>query len=54
MEADHRERVLADRRWFVANDEQFALFQGLLDTPSTPTPKFDLLMRRESPFDETD
>lgn len=48
------ERVLADRKWFVANDEQWAQFQELLDAPLTPMPKLERLMRRESPFDETD
>lgn len=48
------ERVLADRKWFVANDEQWAQFQDLLDAPLTPMPKLERLMRRESPFAESD
>lgn len=48
------ERVLADRKWFVANDEQWAKFQSLLDAPLKPMPKLDRLLRRESPFDESD
>jgi uncharacterized protein (DUF1778 family) len=44
------ERVLADRRWFVADDEQWAEFQALLDAPLQPMPKLRELLRRESPF----
>lgn len=44
------ERVLADRKWFVASDEQWAQFQALLDAPLDPKPKLDQLLRRESPF----
>ena len=46
------ERVLADRKWFVANEEQWAEFQALLDAPLEPMPKLDRLLRRESPFAE--
>jgi uncharacterized protein (DUF1778 family) len=48
------ERVLADRKWFVADDEQWAEFQRLLDAPLKPMPKLGRLLRRESPFDEGD
>lgn len=48
------ERVLADRKWFIANDERWAEFQRLLEAPLTPLPKLDRLLRRESPFDESD
>jgi|APCry1669189000_1035189.scaffolds.fasta_scaffold191981_1 uncharacterized protein (DUF1778 family) len=48
------ERVLADRKWFTANDEQWAKFQRLLEAPLKPMPKLDRLLRRESPFDESD
>lgn len=48
------ERVLADRKWFTATDEQWAEFQSLLDAPLKPMPKLDRLLRRESPFDESD
>lgn len=48
------ERVLADRTWFVADEEQWAEFQRLLDTPLPPMPKLDRLLRRVSPFDESD
>ncbi len=46
------ERVLADRRWFVADDRQWADFQALLDAPLEPRPKLHRLLRRDSPFDE--
>jgi len=48
------ERVLADRKWFIANDEQWAEFQSLLEAPLKPMPKLDRLLRRKSPFDESD
>lgn len=47
-------RVLADRKWFVASEEQWAEFQALLDAPLEPMPKLDRLLRRESPFAERD
>lgn len=46
------ERVLADRKWFVANDEQWAEFQRLLDAPLESMPKFRALLERENPFAE--
>lgn len=48
------ERVLADRKWFVASEEQWAEFQALLDAPLAPMPKLDHLLRRESPFADED
>lgn len=48
------ERVLADRKWFVASEEQWAEFQALLDAPLTPMPKLRQLLQRESPFAEND
>ena len=48
------ERVLADRKWFVASDEQWAEFQSLLAAPLKPMPKLDRLLRRESPFAASD
>lgn len=46
------ERVLAARKWFVANDEQWERFQELLDAPLPPMPKLRRLLQRESPFAE--
>jgi len=48
------ERVLADRKWFVASDEQWVEFQNLLEAPLRPMPKLDRLLRRSSPFAESD
>ncbi|ULN34737.1 DUF1778 domain-containing protein [Mycolicibacterium smegmatis] len=48
------ERVLADRKWFVANEEQWIEFQALLNAPLEPMPKLRQLLRRESPFGEND
>lgn len=48
------ERILADRKWFVANEEQWATFQALLDAPLEPMPKLHRLLQRESPFAERD
>lgn len=48
------ERVLADRKWFVASEEQWAEFQALLDAPLEPMPKLQRLLRREDPFAEGD
>lgn len=47
---EHAERVLADRRWFLATEDQWAELQRLLDTPLPSTSKFQALARRESPF----
>ena len=41
------ERVLADRKWFVASEKQWIEFQTLLDAPLAPMPKLDRLLRRE-------
>lgn len=48
------ERVLADRKWFVASEEQWVEFQTLLDAPLEPMPKLRRLLRRESPFADND
>lgn len=48
------ERLLADRTWFVASEEQWAQFQALLDAPLDSTPKLRRLLRRESPFADND
>ena len=46
------ERVLADRRWFVATEEQYNEFVRLLDAPMD-TPKLRALFSRESPVGKT-
>ncbi|MFT4233913.1 MAG: DUF1778 domain-containing protein [Microbacterium sp.] len=47
---EQAERVLADRRWFVASDEQFAEFTRLLDEPLPSTDKLAELFRSPSVF----
>lgn len=49
---EHAERVLADRRWFLASEEQWAELQKLLDAPLPSTSKFQALTQRETPFAE--
>ena len=47
---EQAERVLADRRWFMASEEQFAEFVRLLDAPLPSTAKFEKLFARQSRF----
>lgn len=47
---DHAERILAERRWFVATPEQYDEFLRLLDEPLESTEKFEKLWSRPSPF----
>lgn len=47
---DQAERVLADRRWFVATEEEYAEFLRLLDEPLDSVDEFDRLWSRPSPF----
>lgn len=46
------ERILADRRWFVADEEQWDEFVRLLDVPLASTSKLARLAARPSPFAE--
>ena len=46
------ERVLADRRWFVATEEQHDEFVRLLEAPME-TPKLADLFAEEPPFGKT-
>ena len=46
------ERILADRRWFVASDAQWDEFNRLLDSPLSSTNNLARLMQRESPFSD--
>ena len=43
------ERVLADRRWFVIGDQQFADFEQLIDEPLPSTKKLERLLADEGP-----
>ena len=47
---EHAQRVLADRRWFSASEEQFEEFVRLLDAPLPSTDKFNKLFTRPSRF----
>jgi uncharacterized protein (DUF1778 family) len=49
---EHAERVLADRRWFIATDDQFEEFTRLLDAPLPTTSKFQRLFSRPSVFSD--
>ena len=49
---DHAQRVLAERRWFTASDEQFEEFVRLFDAPLPSTSRFDELFARRSRFDQ--
>jgi uncharacterized protein (DUF1778 family) len=48
------ERVLADRRWFLADEQQWAEFLRLLDTPLPSTAKFAKLANRPDIFKDAD
>ena len=45
------DEVLADRRYFGLNIEQWAAFQAALDTPPRPLPRLERLMREPGIFD---
>lgn len=47
---ERAEKVVADRRWFVANQAHWDEFQRLLDEPLPSTAKFERLAARPSPF----
>lgn len=47
VEAD---RVLADRRWFLIDDECWGEFQRLLEQPARDLPKLRALLTQPSPF----
>jgi len=44
------ERVLADRRWFLIDDERWDEFQRLLEAPARELPKLRALLAEPSPF----
>lgn len=45
----HAERVLADRRWFLATEDQFTEFERLIDQPLPSTRKLEQLLTDEGP-----
>ena len=49
---DHAERVLAERRWFVAGSDQCDEFLRSLDEPLGSTERFEELWSRPSPLDK--
>jgi len=49
---EHAERVLADRRWFVVDDQQWDEFERLLDAPLPSDAKFKRLLDRPDPFQD--
>ncbi|MGH3764678.1 MAG: DUF1778 domain-containing protein [Pseudonocardiaceae bacterium] len=44
------ERVLADRRWFLIDDQRWGQFQQLLDQPARDLPKLRALLAEPSAF----
>lgn len=46
------EKVLADRRYFLLSEEQWARFEQLLEAPVPATPKLDMLLSAPSPFSD--
>ncbi|HCX84700.1 MAG TPA: antitoxin [Micrococcales bacterium] len=47
------ERVLAERRWFTASEDQLAEFERLCDAPLPSTAKLERLLARPTPFGST-
>lgn len=47
---ERAERVLADRRWFMATPDQWAAFERILDEPLPSTRKFQRLAAMPTPF----
>jgi uncharacterized protein (DUF1778 family) len=45
------DEVLADRRYFGLNTEQWEAFQTALDAPTRPLPRIDKLMQEPGVFD---
>jgi uncharacterized protein (DUF1778 family) len=48
------EQILADRRWFMLDDDQWERFQELLDAPVTDSPKLRKLLSQPTVFDDED
>ncbi|MCA0291286.1 MAG: DUF1778 domain-containing protein [Actinobacteria bacterium] len=44
------EQVLADRRWFVVTNEEWAAFAAAIDEPLASTVRFRELKQRPDPF----
>lgn len=48
------EQVLADRRWFMLDEEQWSRFEALLDAPLTDSPRLRGLLTTPTVFDAKD
>ncbi len=48
------ERVLADRRWFLIDDERWDAFQHLLNQPARELPLLSALLAKPSPFTDSE
>lgn len=48
------ERVLADRRWFLLDDEEWATFQELMDAPTAAMPRLQRALTAPTVFDQKD
>lgn len=48
------EQVLADRRWFMLDEEQWEQFRALLDAPVAEIPKLRALLTQPTVFDNED
>lgn len=46
------ERIMADRRWFELNEQQWTEFERLLELPLPSASKLSKLAARTSPFKE--
>lgn len=46
------EQTLADRRWFVLDDQQWAEFEAALDRPAVAKPRLAALMTAPDPFED--
>ena len=47
----HARQVLADRRLFLLDDENWEEFLAVLDRPVSPKPRLERLFTEASPFD---
>jgi uncharacterized protein (DUF1778 family) len=52
--ASAAERVLADRRWFLLDDEEWERFQALMDAPAVPMPRLERTLTTPTVFDQKD
>ncbi|MEX0657512.1 MAG: DUF1778 domain-containing protein [Egibacteraceae bacterium] len=44
------EKLLADRRYFLLDEQEWDAFERVLDAPVPATPKLDALLSAPSPF----